>query len=233
MPQSALDVFQPKSAVLEDFRVRLKLDERAVRFFRLAGVLFLQLADLKTRLGELAVAMAAHEKVFRQRIDGFRPDSVEADAELKHLIIVFRAGVDLGNAVHDLAERDAAPVIAHRHVVALDVDGDFLAVAHDVFVNRVVHDLLEQDVAAVVGMRAAADASDIHARAQPDVLQRGQRLDFALVVNWCRFFSHRICAAEKMRQTRKEFNAKASANYSSGVSVSPKASRAPWRTCKT
>jgi hypothetical protein len=68
---------------------------------------------------------------------------------------------------------------------------DLLAVAHDVFVNRVVHDLLEQDVAAVVGMRAGADAPDIHARAQPDVLQRGQRLDLALVVNWCRFFSHR------------------------------------------
>ena len=74
---------------------------------------------------------------------------------------------------------------------AFDLDLDLLAVAHDVFVNRVVHDLLEQDVTAVVGMRAGADASDVHARAQPDVLQRGQRLDLALVVIVLCVFSHR------------------------------------------
>src|ERR1017187_671362 len=152
--------------------------------------------------------MTADKKVFRQRVDGFGADAVQANAELEHLVVVFRAGIDLGNTVHDLAEWYAAPVIAHGHAVALDVDRDLLAVAHDVFVNRVVHDLLEQDVAAVVGMRAGADAPDIHARPQPDVLQRGQRLDLALVVNWCRFFSHKNCAVVKMRQTRKEFNAK-------------------------
>ena len=76
------------------------------------------------------------------------------------------------------------------HARALDLDLDLLAVAHDEFVDRVVHDLLEQDVAAVVGMRAVADAPDVHARAQPDVLQRGQRLDLALVVIVLCVFSH-------------------------------------------
>ena len=191
VPQPALNVLQLVCALLEDSFVRLKLDERAVRLFRLAGVFFLQLANLETRLGKLAIAMAAHEKVFRQRVDGFRADAVEADAELKHLVIVFRAGVDLGNAVHHLAQRDAAPIIAHADAAVGDLDLDLLAVAHDVFVNRVVHDLLEQDVAAVVRVRAGADAPDIHARAQPDVLQRGQRLDLALVVNVL-FVGHKI-----------------------------------------
>ena len=40
MPQPALDVFQLVFAVLEDFRVRLEFDERAVRLLRFAGGLF-------------------------------------------------------------------------------------------------------------------------------------------------------------------------------------------------
>ena len=147
--------------------------------------------------------MAADEKAFRQRVDRLGADAVEADAELEHLVVVFRAGVDLGNAVHHLAERDAAPEIAHADAVAVDLDVDLPAVAHDELVNRVVHDLLEQYVAAVVRVRAGADAPDIHARAEPDVLQRGQRLNLALVVNLFRFFSHKNCAEQKLAQARK------------------------------
>src|SRR6185437_8467120 len=169
MPQAPLDIFQLELAVLENPFIRFELDKRAVRLLRLAGVFLLQLADLETRLGEFTVAMAADEKVFRQRIHGLRADAVEADAELKHVVIVFRAGVDLGNAVHDLAERNATPEIAHRHAITVEADVNFLAVAHDEFINGVVHNLLEQDIAAVVGMRARADAPDIHAGAQPDM----------------------------------------------------------------
>ena len=201
MPQPALDVFQPVFAVLENLRVRLKLDERAVRLLRPARVLLFQFADLETRLGEFAVAMAADIKMFRQRVDRLGADAVEANAELKHVVVVFRAGVDFGNAVHDLAERDAPPEIAHGHAVALDSDVNLPAVAHDELVNRVVHDLLEQDVAAVIRVRAGADAPDIHARAQPDVLQRRQSLDLALVVNRFRFSSHRNCLAQKLDET--------------------------------
>ncbi len=81
------------SLSLKILRIRLELDERPVRLFRLAGILFLQFADLETRLGEFAIAMAADKKVFRQRIDRLRADAVEADAELEHVVIVFRAGV--------------------------------------------------------------------------------------------------------------------------------------------
>ena len=41
----------------------------------------------------------------------------------------------------------------------------------------------QQDVAAVVIMGAVANAADVHAGAQADVLQRGEGFDFALVVN--------------------------------------------------
>ena len=103
--------------------------------------------------------------------------------------------VRLGKALKDArAEflRDAAPEVAHADVVALDSDFHLLAEAHDELVNRVINDLLEQDVAAVIVVRAAADAPDIHPRAQADVVDAGERLDLALVVIVLRgfFVSH-------------------------------------------
>jgi hypothetical protein len=48
-------------------------------------------------------------------------------------------------------------------------------------------------------MRARADTSDVHAGAQPDMLQRTQRLDLALVVNCFGFLSHKNFEVEKMK----------------------------------
>ena len=62
--------------------------------------------------------------------------------------------------------------------------------AHDEFVDRVIDDFLHQNVTAIVVIGAVADAPDIHAGAQANMLQRGERLDFAFVVNVFRFFSH-------------------------------------------
>src|SRR5688572_16364466 len=50
--------------------------------------------------------------------------------------------------------------------------------------------LLEEDVTAVVVVGTVADAPDVHAGPEPDVLQRRQRLDLALVVNVLGAFSH-------------------------------------------
>jgi hypothetical protein len=58
--------------------------------------LALQLALLERGLGKLAVAMAANEEVFRQRIDRLGADAVETDAELEDVVVVFGACVDLG-----------------------------------------------------------------------------------------------------------------------------------------
>jgi hypothetical protein len=64
-------------------------------------------------------------------------------------------------------------------------------VAHDEFVNRVIDHFLHQNVTAIVVIRAIADAADVHAGAQADVLERRKRFDFALVVNVFLFFSHK------------------------------------------
>ena len=113
-----------------------------------------------------------NEKVFRQRVDGFCSDAIQADAELKNLVVVFCAGIYFGNAVHDLAERDAAAVIAHGHLVAINRDLHVLAVAHDVFVHGIINHLFEHYIAAVIRVRAAADAPDIHSGAETNVFER-------------------------------------------------------------
>ncbi len=192
MAQPALDVFGLEIRFLENRRVRFELDIRSVRLFGVLALLFvLDFAALETGLDEFPAAIAAHHEHVRERVHRLRADAVEADAELEHVVVVFRAGVDGGHAIHDLAQRDAAAEIAHGHARALDLELDFLAEAHDVFVNGVINDLLEQDVTAVVIVRAVADAANVHARAQADVLQRTERLDLALVVMVFGFFGHK------------------------------------------
>ena len=55
--------------------------------------------------------------------------------------------------------------------------------AHDVFVDGVIEHFLHQNVTAIVLMRAIANAPDVHARAEADVFERRECLDFALVIN--------------------------------------------------
>ncbi len=52
----------------------------------------------------------------------------------------------------ELAERDAAAVVAHAHGALGELDLDLLAEAHRELVDGVVDRLLEQDVDAVLGV---------------------------------------------------------------------------------
>ena len=75
----------------------------------------------------------------------FRPDG-----ELEHVVVELAAGVDLAHAVDDLAEGDAAAVVADGdHGVLLAADLDDLALAHDELVDAVVDDFLQENVDAV------------------------------------------------------------------------------------
>ena len=58
------------------------------------------------------------------------------------------------------------------------------------------------------GMLPLLNAPDVHAGAQPDMLQRAEGLDLALVVNLFRFFGHRNIVVVKMKQSDPIENAK-------------------------
>src|SRR5439155_6105087 len=140
-------------------------------------------------LDKFALAKTAHQKLLGQGIDGLGAHTVQPHAELEDIVVVFGAGVDLGDAVHDFAQRNAAPEVAHAHGLVLDAHLQLLAIAHDELVNPVVYDLLEQDVTAVIIVRAVTDPANVHAGAQPDVFERGEGFNFALIVTV--FFSLR------------------------------------------
>ena len=170
-------VLLAEAELLEDRAVRQELDERAVALVRvlaLAALLALQLALLEQRLGKLAVAHGADVEPVRERVDGLGAHAVHAHGELEALGVELAAGVQLAHAVHDLAERDAAPVVAHAARAAVPVELDLHAppVAHDELVDRVVDDLLQQHVDAVVVVAAVAGPADVHPEAQPDMLHR-------------------------------------------------------------
>jgi len=112
-----------------------------------------ELARLKAASNELAAAITADAEGFGQGVDGLGADTVQADAELEDIVIVFGTGVDLGDAIHDLAQGDAAAVVTDRDSGAVNLDLHLAPVAHDVFINGIVHNLLQEDVASVIVVR--------------------------------------------------------------------------------
>ena len=156
----------------ENRAVEFEGEPRAVRAVVAARVLHVH-GELA--FGELeglgfALAPCLDLEEVGQRVHRLDADAVEADGFLERLAVVLRAGVDLGGAVEEFPERNAAAEVADLDAAFLvDLHADLLAVAHDVLVDRVVDGLLEQDVEAVVGRGAVAELADVHARAHADV----------------------------------------------------------------
>lgn len=96
-----------------------------------------------------AVAEGGDAEEVAEGVDGFDADAVEADGAFEGFAVVFGAGVDLGGAFDEFAEGDAASVVADGDHVVFDLDFDFFAEAHDVFVDAVVEDFFDEDVDAV------------------------------------------------------------------------------------
>src|SRR5579864_2679449 len=120
-------MFRTELDLFENLRVRLEPDERAVRLGSFALILLLELALLEKGLDELAFAKAAHQELFRERIDGLGAHPVQPHAELKYVVIIFRAGVNLRHALDHFSQRNPAPKITHRHRFVGDSDLDLLA----------------------------------------------------------------------------------------------------------
>src|SRR5258707_5881420 len=120
-------------------RIRFETNQCAVGLAaQLALFLALQFSLFERRLDKLAFAMAANKKIFGEGIDRLGADAIQPDAELEHIVIVFCAGINLGNAIHNLAQWNAAAKIAHAYVLTLDGDLDFLARAHDELINGII-----------------------------------------------------------------------------------------------
>ena len=154
VPAHFFNVFRPELGVCrEDFLVRVEGRAGAVGLVR---------AALPPRLGDFlppaelvgtrfSVPVGLDFKKVGKGVDRLDAHAVEAHGFFKGVAVVFGPGVDLGGAVQQFSQRDAAAEVAHlAQAVWGDVDGDLFAESHDEFVNGVVDDFFQQDVNAVV-----------------------------------------------------------------------------------
>jgi hypothetical protein len=179
VPEHVLDELGAELEVLaEELLVGRELDEGAGAVLGLGdarlGFQFalLELDDLGLAVAERLGAVGEGEGV-----DRLLPDAVEADGLLEGLGIVLGAGVDDGDAVHQLAERDAAAIVADLDGAVGELDLDLAAAAHHELVDGIIDGLLEQDVDAILGVSAVAEPADVHAGAKADVLEGAEGLD--------------------------------------------------------
>ena len=179
---AALDELRPELVSLEDRRVGGELHVGAVALVGATLGLVHEQAPLELDLGELAVAHGAGEELRGEGVDGLRADAVHADGELEDVVVELAAGVELAHALAELAEGDAAAVVAAGDGLLVDRELDLAAEAGNELVDGVVEHLLEEDVDAVHVVGAVALAPDVHAEAQADVLQPLERLDGRFVV---------------------------------------------------
>lgn len=173
VPEHVLDELHAEFEVLAEERlVGRELNERAVALVRLRHArLRLELSLFK--LDDLRLALADRLRAVgeRERVHGLLPDAIKSDRLLKGLTVVFRARVDDRDAVHELPERDATPVVAHLHAAFGDLDLDSLALTHHELIDRVIDSLLQKNVNAILRLVAVSESPDVHAGAESDVLQ--------------------------------------------------------------
>src|SRR5258708_6829744 len=116
VPEHVLDELHAILEVLaEELLVGGEGDDGAVALLGLGDAVVLHelAAGELDELG-LAVADGLGHVFDGEGVDGLLADAVEADGFLEGLAVVFGAGVDDRDAVDELAQRDAAAVIAHE-----------------------------------------------------------------------------------------------------------------------
>ena len=181
-----LDVFEVVGVFAENLLIDAVRNERTVLFVNAALPL---VADLQP-LGEghragFAVAHRTGREFARKHVHCLDAHAVHADRLFEGVASVLAARVHLPDGHRERFEGNAAAVVAHRDHLVGDRDVDLLARAHDELVDRVVNDLLDKHVERLVGLRTVAHRADVHARAQPDMLPRGEGHDGVVAVVVC------------------------------------------------
>jgi len=133
--QAAQHVLLAELKLFEDVGVGREAHVGAVALRRgtLSALLRDEIAALEKGFGIFAVAVGAHLELCGECVHRLGADAVHAHRKLEDIIAELAAGVDLRDAVHHLAQRDAAAVVADNHLAGVVRQGDLdpFAVAHD------------------------------------------------------------------------------------------------------
>ena len=100
----------------------------------------------------LALTYGLHLKIGRKRVDGFSTHAVQTDRLLEYLAVVFGACVELRYGFGQLAQRNAASIVADAYFFCGFVDRhlNLLAETRGELVDGVVDHLFDEYIDAVV-----------------------------------------------------------------------------------
>lgn len=175
---------------LEDLGIGGEGDEGAVGFIGFAFFFPDEIPGLEFGFNKFAVAVGADEKVSREGVDGFGTYTVETNAELEDIVVIFGTGVNFGDTVDNFSEWNTASEVADGNSVVFDANVNALAVAHDKFVDPVIDYFFHEDVDAIVVVGAGTGTPDIHAGTEADVFEGGEGFDFIFGVGLLLFLRH-------------------------------------------
>ena len=181
-PETAFHKLDLDLVIDKFFRVRREGDPGAIPFFRIKILHALKFAVLECGAFALAGPDGFRHKPAGKRIDRLGADPVHPDRKLVLIGVELAAGIDVGDAVHQFAGGDPAPVVTDREGVFFDGDIDTSAVSHHIFVDRIIQHFLEQDVNPVVLMGTIAQPSDIHTGTLADVFKPLEGLNIIFAV---------------------------------------------------
>ena len=159
--QQFLDIVVAEMVVLEQpfAVVGHKLDDRTA-FLRSVIVHYPgvggQFALRELRPAHLALAVGFYGEERGQGIDSFGTHTVQTDGFLKRLAVVFAAGVEHRDNLHQFAQRDTASVVPYTHTPLFDLYFNHLAFAHAVLIDRVVDTLFDEHVDTIVRVASVA-----------------------------------------------------------------------------
>ena len=103
-----------ESEILEQLRVRLKIDECAVLLLGATLAVVGQLTLLERHLMKLAVPVAACHKLAAQRVDRLQTYAVEAHTGREDRRVILGTCVKATHCIEQSAQRDATAVVAHH-----------------------------------------------------------------------------------------------------------------------
>ena len=181
-PETAFHKLDLDLVIDKFFRVRREGDPGAIPFFRIKILHALKFAVLECGAFALAGPDGFRHKPAGKRIDRLGADPVHPDRKLVLIGVELAAGIDVGDAVHQFAGGDPAPVVTDREGVFFDGDIDTSAVSHHIFVDRIIQHFLEKDIDPVVLMGTIAQPPDIHTGALADVFKALESLDIIFAV---------------------------------------------------
>ena len=184
--QHGLDKFGLEAVVDEQRIVRFEEDKGSVVLFGVLRHVGLQVSFGECGDTHFTVTVAAYFKTRAQCVDGFHTDTVQSDAFLKCLAVVFTTRVQYAYGFYQFSLGDASSVVAYADAeVLFNGNFDFLTGLHLELVDTVVNDFFEEDIDSVFGVRAIAQPTDVHTGACAHMFHVAQVADVVVSVLYC------------------------------------------------